>query len=105
MPEVSSRDPQSIYLVGRFAAPFSKDAIAHRLVDMGFDVRTAPSEGIALALVGGDPVNLDGDGFIEVEASDGYRAAVDRGATILHLRDMARLFGDMRGEWRALGAR
>lgn len=91
-PRAAARRPQSICLVGRFTAPLSRPDLAHRLEELGFEVRPYPSEGLAIALVGTNPVNAAGDGFIAVEETDAYREAVQQGATIIRLKDLSSLF-------------
>lgn len=100
-PATAARDSQSVCLVGRFGAPFSKPELVDWLTQRGFVVRTHPDQGLAVALVGNDPVNPAGDGFTDVEATDDYRDAVKHGATIIRLSDLA----GFSNSWRALGQR
>jgi len=92
-PQLVVRVPQSTCLVARFSAPFAREDLVRRLERMGFDVCASPREGLAVALVGSDPVNDTGDGLCCVESTEAHREAVENGATILRLADLSSLFG------------
>ena len=100
-----AKQPQSIFLTGRFSVPYEKDQVSAHLRKMGFDVRTQMTNDVALVLVGNNPVNDAGDGFIDVEATDDYRRAAANGATLLRLRDLADLVTSPTAVFAARGAR
>ncbi|MCA8950257.1 MAG: hypothetical protein KDE27_12200 [Planctomycetes bacterium] len=82
---------RTIYLMGRFSAPYNKDALSTLLTRLGNKVVTKMAPGVDTVVLGNDPINEDGDGFASIEDSDEYKNAVQwrvEFAPLLKIRDL-----------------
>ncbi|MCR9247154.1 MAG: hypothetical protein NXI31_19145 [bacterium] len=83
--------PRTIYLMGRFSAPYNKDTLASLLKRLGNKVVTRMGPGVDTVVLGNDPVTEDGDGFTSLENTDEYKKAVAlrvEFAPLLKIRDL-----------------
>lgn len=82
---------RTIFLMGRFSAPYNKDTLATLLERLGNKVVNKMGPGVDTVVVGNDPVTEDGDGFASIEDSDDYKKAVQlrvEFAPLLKIRDL-----------------
>lgn len=83
--------PRTIYLMGRFSAPYNKDTIATLLRGLGNKVVTRMGPGVDTVVLGNDPLTEAGDGFAKIEDSEEYKKAVQlrvEFAPLLKIRDL-----------------
>jgi len=85
---------RTIYLMGRFNAPYNKDALATLLRRLGNKVVTKMGPGVDTVILGDDPLNEAGDGFAAVSDSEEYKQAVDlrvEFAPLRKIKDLVKL--------------
>jgi hypothetical protein len=66
---------RTIYLMGRFTAPYNKEQLTMLLKRLGNKVVDKMSPGVDTVVLGNDPVNEAADGFISVKDSEEYKEA------------------------------
>jgi hypothetical protein len=69
------RVTRTIYLMGRFTAPYQKEQLTNLLRRLGNKVVDKMAPGVDMVVLGNDPVNEAGDGFAKVEESDEFKLA------------------------------
>jgi len=82
---------RTIYLMGRFSAPYDANTLTTLLRALGNKVVTKMGPGVDTVIVGNDPLNEEGDGFASVQESAEYKLAVDlrvEFAPLLKIRDL-----------------
>mgnify|MGYP002784292704 CR=1 FL=1 len=85
---------RTIFLMGRFSAPYDKDRVELLLKRLGNKVVTKLGPGVDTVLLGDNPVNEAGDGFAEVKDSAEYKEALGLSAEflpLLRIRDLLKL--------------
>jgi hypothetical protein len=88
------RASRTIFLMGRFSAPYEKDPLAALLKRLGNKVVTTMGPGVDTVILGDDPVNDAGDGFAAVKDSAEYKEALGLGvefAPLKKIRDLIKL--------------
>lgn len=69
------RVTRTIYLMGRFGAPYSKEQLGNLLTRLGNRVVNKMAPGVDTVVLGNDPINEEGDGFTSVQESDEFKLA------------------------------
>ena len=90
----SPRMVRTIYLMGRFQAPYHKDQLSALLRRLGNKVVDKMGPGVDTVILGNDPLNNEGDGFARVQDSAEYKQAVELKAEFANLstiRDLIKL--------------
>lgn len=88
------RVSRTIYLMGRFSAPYNKPELVDLLTRLGNKVVTKMGPGVDTVILGDDPVNEEGDGFAKVTDSEEYKSALDlrvEFAALRKVRDLIKL--------------
>ena len=88
------RASRTIFLMGRFSAPYEKDPLAALLKRLGNKVVGKMGPGVDTVILGDDPVNEAGDGFAAVKDSPEYKEALGLGvefAPLKKVRDLIKL--------------
>lgn len=88
------RVARTIYLMGRFQAPYNKPELTDLLKRLGNKVVTKMGPGVDTVILGDDPINTEGDGFAKVSESDEYKEALDlrvEFAALRKIRDLIKL--------------
>ncbi len=90
----SPRVTRTIFLMGRFGAPYNKPELAALLQRLGNKVVDKMVAGVDTVILGNDPINEEGDGLSKLEESDEYKKAVDLRVEFLYLnkiRDLIKM--------------
>lgn len=90
----SPRVTRTIYLMGRFSAPYNKPELTNLLRRLGNKVVDKMAPGVDTVILGNDPINEAGDGFVSVQESDEYKLASDLRVEFAYLntiRDLIKL--------------
>jgi len=74
-PIFTPRMTRTIYLMGRFTAPYNKEQLTLLLKRLGNRVVAKMAPGVDTVVLGNDPVNEAGDGFTVVKDSEEYKEA------------------------------
>ena len=74
-PIFTPRMTRTIYLMGRFTAPYNKEQLTLLLKRLGNRVVGKMAPGVDTVVLGNDPVNEAGDGFTVVKDSEEYKEA------------------------------
>jgi hypothetical protein len=85
---------RTIYLMGRFTAPYNKPELTNLLKRLGNKVVDKMGPGVDTVILGNDPVNEAGDGFTAVADMPEYKEAVDLRVEFAYLktiRDLIKL--------------
>lgn len=85
---------RTIFLLGRFSAPYNKPELKNLLVRLGNKVVDKMAPGVDTVILGNDPINEAGDGFTSVQESDEYKLAADLRVEFTYLktiRDLIKL--------------
>lgn len=85
---------RTIYLLGRFTAPYNKPELTNLLKRLGNKVVDKMGPGVDTVILGNDPVNEAGDGFTAVADMPEYKEAVDLRVEFAYLktiRDLIKL--------------
>jgi flagellar biosynthesis GTPase FlhF len=85
---------RTIFLMGRFSAPYDKDRVEALLKRLGNKVVTKIGPGVDTVVLGDNPVNEAGDGFAEIKESSEYKDALQLGVEmmpLLKIRDLLKL--------------
>jgi hypothetical protein len=77
---------RTIYLMGRFSAPYHKPELATLLKRLGNKVVDKMGPGVDTVILGDDPVNEAGDGFDQISNSQEYKDALDLRVEFANLR-------------------
>ncbi|MBX3463898.1 MAG: hypothetical protein KF830_12070 [Planctomycetes bacterium] len=80
------RVTRTIYLLGRFSAPYNKPELANLLRRLGNKVVDKMAPGVDTVILGNDPINEAGDGFVSVQDSEEYKLASDLRVEFTYLR-------------------
>lgn len=86
--------PRTIFLLGRFSAPYEKDRLATLLKRLGNKVVDKIGPGVDTVILGDDPINEAGDGFAAIKDSPEFKEANNLGVEMVPLRkirDLVRL--------------
>ena len=90
----SPRVTRTIYLMGRFSAPYNKPELTNLLKRLGNNVVDKMVPGVDTVILGGDPVNEAGDGFASVQDSAEFKLASELRVEFAYLssiRDLIKL--------------
>jgi hypothetical protein len=90
----SPRVTRTIYLMGRFSAPYNKPELTNLLKRLGNNVVDKMAPGVDTVILGGDPVNEAGDGFASVQESAEFKLASELRVEFAYLssvRDLIKL--------------
>ncbi len=90
----SPRMSRTIFLMGRFNAPYEKNNLATLLKRLGNKVVDKMGPGVDTVILGDNPLNEAADGFAEVKDSAEYKEAIGLGvefAPLLKIRDLIKL--------------
>jgi hypothetical protein len=90
----SPRVTRTIYLMGRFSAPYNKPELTNLLKRLGNNVVDKMAPGVDTVILGGDPVNEAGDGFNSVMESAEFKLASELRVEFAYLssiRDLIKL--------------
>jgi hypothetical protein len=90
----SPRVTRTIYLMGRFSAPYNKPELTNLLRRLGNKVVDKMAPGVDTVILGNDPVNEAGDGFASVQDSAEYKLASELRVEFAYLssiRDLIKL--------------
>jgi hypothetical protein len=88
------RMSRTIYLMGRFSAPYHKPELTALLKRLGNKVVDKMKPGVDTVILGDDPLNEAADGFSAVSDSEEYKLAVDlhvEFAPLRKIRDLIKL--------------
>lgn len=88
------RVTRTIYLMGRFSAPYNKPELKNLLTRLGNKVVDKMAPGVDTVILGNDPVNEAGDGFDSVMQSPEYQLAASLRVEFTYLaniRDLIKL--------------
>jgi cell division protein FtsL len=88
------RVTRTIYLLGRFTAPYNKPELAALLKRLGNKVVDKMGPGVDTVILGNDPVNEAADGFDSVQNSDDFKLASELRVEFAYLatiRDLIKL--------------
>lgn len=88
------RVTRTIYLMGRFTAPYNKPELANLLKRLGNKVVDKMAPGVDTVILGNDPVNEAGDGFVSVQESAEFKQASELRVEFAYLatiRDLIKL--------------
>lgn len=83
-----------VYLMGDFRYPYNKPALKTLLERLGNKVVAKMGPGVDTVILGDNPINEEGDGFLEVKDTDEYKEAVFLGvefAPLRKIRDLIKL--------------
>jgi stress response protein YsnF len=90
----SPRVTRTIYLMGRFSAPYNKPDLKNMLTRLGNKVVDKMQPGVDLVILGNDPVNEAADGFAQVSDSPEFKLASELRVEFAYLntiRDLIKL--------------
>lgn len=79
---------RTIYLLGRFSAPYNKPELTQLLRRLGNKVVDKMAPGVDTVILGNDPLNEAGDGFVSVQESDEFKLASDLRVEFVYLRQI-----------------
>jgi hypothetical protein len=88
------RMTRTIYLMGRFTAPYQKEQVAMLLKRLGNTVVDKMKPGVDTVILGNNPINEAGDGFTEVSESEEFKLASELRVEFAYLnqvRDLIQL--------------
>lgn len=88
------RVTRTIYLMGRFTAPYNKPELTNLLKRLGNRVVDKMAPGVDTVILGNDPVNEAGDGFVSVQESAEFKQASELRVEFAYLatiRDLIKL--------------
>jgi hypothetical protein len=84
----SPHQTRTIFLIGRFQAPYNKPDLANLLRRLGNRVVDKMGPGVDTVILGNDPVNEAADGFTAVAELPEYKQAVDLRVEFVYLRQI-----------------
>jgi hypothetical protein len=85
---------RTIFLMGRFDEPYSKENLSNLLKRLGNRVVTKMAPGVDTVILGSNPVNEAGDGFSSVQDSEEFKLASELRVEFAYLssiRDLIKL--------------
>ena len=88
------RMTRTIYLMGRFTAPYQKENLTNLLKRLGNKVVDKMAPGVDTVILGNDPINEAGDGFAAVQDSAEFKLASELRVEFAYLnqiRDLIKL--------------
>jgi len=85
------RVTRTIYLMGRFSAPYGKEQLTNLLRRLGNRVVTKMAPGVDTVILGNNPVNEAGDGFDAVQDSKEFKLANELRVEFTYLAKIADL--------------
>jgi hypothetical protein len=85
------RVTRTMYLMGRFSAPYGKEPLTNLLRRLGNRVVTKMGPGVDTVVLGNDPVNDAGDGFASVQDSPEFKMANELRVEFTYLAKIADL--------------
>lgn len=85
------RVTRTMYLMGRFGAPYGKEQLTNLLRRLGNRVVTKMGPGVDTVILGNDPVNEAGDGFASIQDSDEFKLANELRVEFTYLPKIADL--------------
>lgn len=85
------RVTRTMFLMGRFSAPYQKDQVTNLLRRLGNRVVTKMGPGVDTVLLGNNPVNEAGDGFASVQDSPEFKMANELRVEFTYLSKIADL--------------
>jgi hypothetical protein len=88
------RVTRTIFLLGRFSAPYEKPALTNLLRRLGNKVVDKMAPGVDTVILGNDPINEAGDGFSSVQESPEFKLASELRVEFAYLstiRDLIKL--------------
>ena len=69
------RITRTMYLMGRFTAPYGKEQLTNLLTRLGNRVVNKMGPGVDTVILGNNPVNEAGDGFDVIQESEEFKLA------------------------------
>lgn len=85
------RVTRTIYLMGRFSAPYGKEQLTNLLRRLGNRVVSQMGPGVDTVVLGNKPINEEGDGFADIEASPEFKQANELRVEFTYLPKIADL--------------
>ena len=85
------RVTRTMYLMGRFSAPYGKEQLTNLLRRLGNRVVNRMGPGVDTVVLGDDPINEAGDGFTAVQDSDEFKMANELRVEFTYLARIADL--------------
>ena len=85
------RVTRTMYLMGRFSAPYGKEQLTNLLRRLGNRVVTKMGPGVDTVILGNNPVNEAGDGFAAIEESAEFKLANELRVEFTYLTKIADL--------------
>jgi hypothetical protein len=85
------RVTRTMFLMGRFSAPYQKDQVTNLLRRLGNRVVSKMGPGVDTVLLGNNPVNEAGDGFASVQDSPAFKLANELRVEFTYLSKIADL--------------
>jgi len=85
------RVTRTMYLMGRFSAPYGKEQLTNLLRRLGNRVVTKMGPGVDTVILGNNPVNEAGDGFASIQDSDEFKLANELRVEFTYLAKIADL--------------
>jgi len=85
------RVTRTMYLMGRFSAPYGKEQLTNLLNRLGNRVVSKMGPGVDTVILGNNPVNEAADGFDAIEASEEFKLANELRVEFTYLNKVADL--------------
>ncbi|MFN3244784.1 MAG: hypothetical protein ACE37K_24990 [Planctomycetota bacterium] len=85
------RVTRTMYLMGRFSAPYGKEQLTNLLRRLGNRVVTKMGPGVDTVILGNNPVNEAGDGFSAIQESEEFKLANELRVEFTYLAKIADL--------------
>ncbi|MCB9876508.1 MAG: hypothetical protein H6835_02810 [Planctomycetes bacterium] len=86
-PPAKAGEPTTVFLLGRFGAPYSRENLTRTLCDRGFEVAQRFGDDVQLVVLGNGPINEAGDGFTPIAELPEYVLATQRGVPVVTFMD------------------
>lgn len=85
------RVTRTMFLMGRFTAPYGKEQLTNLLTRLGNRVVSKMAPGVDTVILGNNPVNEAGDGFDAIQESDDFKLANELRVEFTYLSKIADL--------------
>lgn len=85
------RVTRTMFLMGRFSAPYGKEQLTNLLRRLGNRVVTKMGPGVDTVILGNNPVNEAGDGFSDIKQSEDFKLANELRVEFTYLAKIADL--------------
>ena len=85
------RVTRTMFLMGRFTAPYGKEQLTNLLTRLGNRVVSKMAPGVDTVILGNNPVNEAGDGFDAIQESDEFKLANELRVEFTYLSKIADL--------------